>query len=341
MSLNEKHKQIKLLMSSSDIHGCGFMRVKQPAEFLQNHLPWVEYSLGFPPNDPRINEANIISLQRANNEYFQTWIPKIKETGTKLVSDMDDLLWGIPSSNLAHRHYPKKELDKLDFVMKNSDALTCSTIPLQGYLRDRFKIEPIVIPNMYHTPPDFIKPKNDKIRIGWHGSYTHAGDFDHHLVKAIRELKKKYDFEFHTFGFCPQFFKDIAIHTEWTGIDTFIQTLIGLNLDIGIIVAQDNFFNACKSNLKYIEYSLAKTVSVAHNVYPYSNTIDDGVNGFLIKKEKTDWKTYLEELIVNEELRVTMAERANEKVKKEFTFEGNGDLILSKYGELFTQLGFK
>lgn len=335
------NERIRMLMTSSDSYGCGFMRVKQPAEFLKQHFPWTEFNLGFPRFDPRLYDANIITLQRANNEFFQSWIPRIKETfGTKIVSDMDDNLWAMPATNLAHRDYPKKELDKLDFVLRNSDALTCSTVPLAEFLRDKFKVDPIIIPNMHHTPPDFIKPKNNKLRIGWHGSHTHNGDFDHHLVKAIRELKKKYDFEFHTFGFCPQFFKDIAIHTEWADFDNFIQTLIGINLDIGIVVATDNHFNKCKSNLKFIEYSLAKVASVAHSVYPYATTIEDGVDGFLVKKEKTDWKSYLEELIVNEELRRTMVEKANKKVTEQFTFEGNGDLVLAQYNLLFERLGF-
>jgi len=336
--MNERQDP-KLLLTSSDSFGCGYMRVKQPSEFLKQHYPWTEYRLGFPPNDPILEEANIIGLQRANNVFFQKWIPFAKSQGKKILSDMDDHLFAIPSSNLAHRHYPKAELQKLDWILSNSDVLTCSTIPLADVLEKRYGVRPVIIPNMYHTPKEFAKQENPVLRVGWHGSYTHNGDFDNHLVKAIRELKKKYNFEFHTFGFCPQFFKDIAIHHEWASIEEFIDTLIGINLDIGIIVADDNEFNKCKSNLKYIEYSLAKTVSVAHNVYPYATSIEDGVDGFLVKKTKTDWKNYLELLISDPLLRYNMSMMANEKVKNNFTFEGNGQLVLDKYEEVFNILG--
>lgn len=244
--MNEKYKDLKVVLNSSDVYGCGFMRVKQPAEFLQQHMNNVNYNMGFPPTDPRLEEADIIGLQRANNEFFKEWLPQIRGRGKKIVSDIDDLLWGIPAGNLAHNHYGRKELDKLDFVFKNSDEITTSTIPLAEYLKKRFGKEPIVIPNMYHTPEDFVKPENEKIRIGWHGSYTHKCDFDHHLWKAITALIKKYDIEFHTFGYCPPQYQDFAIHTEWSTIDDFMSTLIGLNLDIGIIVAANNDFNKCK-----------------------------------------------------------------------------------------------
>jgi len=666
--MNEKFKNIKYLATSSDIYGCGYMRVKQPAEFLKQHMNNVEYTLGFPPNDPRLEEVDVIGLQRANDIFFQKWLPYIKSKGKKIVSDIDDLIWGIPAGNLAHNHYNRKELDKLDFVFKQSDEITTSTIPLAEYLKKRFNKEPIIIPNMYHTPEDFIKPKNEKIRIGWHGSYcydektelltengwklfknldknekvaslnpvtnmleyhlpteyvdeqylgdmyygngshtnflvtpnhnmyasimkseknldfnfhsmeslegldfyvknmcnyegkevkyfvlpklknhdehliymddwlkffglwlsdaccvseydnqivlshyknnqylyiieqiakkykwnytknnsqliifneqlcnylnqigkeenkfvprellntssrqlkilfdwiikedvsigkdkrisystsslnlmndineiaikigvscinlninkktnkkydaylikfdykkkekivlkeevskvhyegriycvtvpyhtllvrregkmfwcgnTHKSDFSHYLGNAIRKLKEKYDFDFYTFGYCPPSYKSFAIHTEWSSIDDFMKTLISLNLDIGIIVAANNDFNKCKSNLKYIEYSLAKVVSVADNVYPYATTIDHEKDGFLIKNPKTDWYIYLEELILNEQKRLEIIDVANKKVKQQFTFEENGDLILRKYEELFERLGF-
>jgi glycosyltransferase involved in cell wall biosynthesis len=336
----DKYRDLKIMLNSSDSNGCGFMRVKQPAEFLKQHLPWTEYALGFPPNDPRTAEADVIQLQRACNDFFKEWIPAAKNFGKKVYSDIDDLMWGIPASNLAHRHYPRKELDKLDWIFRNSDAITTSTVPLAEFLNKRFGIEPIVIPNMYHAPKPFIKLPNEKVRIGWHGSYTHNGDFDHHLCNVLRDLVKNHNVEFHTFGFCPKYLKDIAIHTEWADIDNFIDVLIGLNLDIGIIVAEDNDFNKCKSNLKFIEYGLAKTVSVAHNVYPYATTIEHGVDGFLVKNKKTDWKEYLTLLVKDEELRKSIALKANEKVLRDFTFEGNGELILDQYSLLFERLGF-
>lgn len=103
------NERIRMLMTSSDSYGCGFMRVKQPAEFLKQHFPWTEFNLGFPRFDPRLYDANIITLQRANNEFFQSWIPRIKETfGTKIVSDMDDNLWAMPATNLLTEIIQKK-----------------------------------------------------------------------------------------------------------------------------------------------------------------------------------------------------------------------------------------
>lgn len=331
------NENLKILMTSSDTTGCGLLRTQLPATYLKKKYPWTEFRLGFPPQDPKLNEADVIFLQRATNEYFFDWIPKIQNEGKKIVFDIDDSLWSIPATNLAHRYYPTKELKKLEKVINLCDIITTSTIPLQQTLQDKFQKEVIVIKNLLPYEP-FEKTKNEKIRIGWAGSYTHNGDFDQHLVKAIRYVKQNYDVDFYTFGFTPQFFKDIAISVPWEDTQSYMKKLKELNFDIGLIVAEDNHFNRCKSNLKFIEYGLAKIAPIAHNTYPYQSTMYHLEDSFLVENPKKDWKNYLVELIENENTRIRIQNTAHENVKRNFTFEGEEDYFYSKYEEVFRKL---
>ena len=212
------------------------------------------------------------------------------------------------------------------------------TETIKETLENKFQKEVKVLPNLLPSF-DFEKPKNDKLRIGWAGSYTHNGDFDKHLVKALRDLKVKYDFEFYTFGFTPQFFKDICISIPWEETQTYMNKLKELNFDIGIIVAEDNRFNRCKSNLKFMEYGLTKIAPIAHNTYPYANSMTHGVDGFLVEKTKTDWKEYLELLITDENKRKELQDNANKTIKEQYTFENKGEWLVEQYKDIFSKLG--
>jgi len=332
---------LKILMTSSDQTGCGLVRTQLPALHLKTYFPWTQYRLGFPPSDPIINEADVIFIQRATNEFYFDWIPKVQSQGKKVIFDIDDSLRDIPASNLAHRYYPTKELKKLEHIMKLCDCITVSTEPLKQRIQSQLNRDDVYVIKNLLSYQSYEKPINSKLRIGWAGSYTHNGDFDKHLVNTLREIVKKYDVEFYTFGFTPQFFKNIAISIPWENTQTYEQKLKELNFDIGIIVAEDNIFNRCKSNLKFIEYGLAKIAPIAHNTYPYATTMTHGKDSFLIQNPKTDWKEYLIKLIEDDNLRIQMQNNAHETVKNNFTFESQGDWLIETYKDIFKSIGLK
>lgn len=335
--IKEKYGNKKLLMASSDSTGCGGYRILFPHNFLQPNFEWTQCFMGFPSGNPIINEADIVVIQRATHEFFQQWIPWMQSQGKKIIYDIDDDLWHIPASNLAHRHYNKAELKQVESIIKICDCVTTSTIPLKNWLETLTDKQVFVIPNHVWHHEMVEKPKNDKIKIGWAGSYTHNGDFDHNLIKYLRSLPTD-KVEISCVGFMPQFMKGFANLVPWIDFADYHKSFINLNWDIGVIVAEENTFNTCKSNIKYLEYSQAKCVSVAHNVYPYATTIDDGVDGFLVKNTKHDWKNYINQLIEDEPFRLQMANAAYEKVKQNFTYEFDSAIMEQRYIEVFDYL---
>jgi len=339
--LAAKYGHKKIMITSSDSTGCGLMRAEYPYRFLKDSFEWCEYSSGFPSSDPRIYEADIVWLQRPLHEFFLTYIPEMQKQGKHVIIDLDDTLWHIPASNLAHVHYPTKILKKVDAVFNLASCLTTSTVPLRELLVERFKKETFILPNHLIQDEIFIqgnKPKNDKIKIGWAGSYTHAGDFNHHIANALRSLPKD-KVEIYCMGYMPNGFGSFATALPWIETTQFHRTFREQNWDIGIMVADNNMFNTCKSNLKFLEYGATKTAVVGHSVYPYANTVNHGVNGFLVQKDKTDWKEYLNTLVENESLRLQMAENAYFDVKRNFTYEENYENLEQRYLDIFEYLG--
>lgn len=335
--LKDKFGNKKVILASSDSTGCGGYRTYYPYLFLKDNFEWIEHFFGFPSGNPIIHEADVVFIQRATHEFFPPWIKWMQSVGKRVVYDIDDNLWAIPSANLAHRHYPPRELKKVDAVINACDCITTSTLPLKKFLEERFQKQVFYIPNhIWHRDLE-VKPKNEKVQIGWAGSYTHNGDFDHHLVNVLRNLPKD-KVDIFCVGFHPQYLKPFSTLVPWIDFKEYHEKFCALNWDIGVIVAEENLFNRCKSNIKYLEYSQARCVSVAHGVYPYSTTIDDGVDGFLVNNTKYDWKSHIYRLIEDEPFRLKMADKAYEKIKAQFTYEFDDIPHEYRYLELFEYL---
>ena len=335
--LKEKYGRKKIFITSSDNTGCGGFRTYFPYKFLQPNFDWIEHSYGFPQNHPNIMEADIIWVQRATHESFPEMFAQLQKLGKKIIYDLDDTLWDIPATNLSHRYYPRKELRKVEAVMRSCDCLTTSTVPLQEFLQKKVDTPVFILPNHVWHQEFGEKPKNEKIKIGWAGSYTHNGDFDHYLVDVLRNLPTD-KVEFHTFGFNPQYLKPFSKFTEWIEFEKYHDAFMEMNWDIGIIVANNNMFNKCKSNIKYFEYSQMKCVSIASSTYPYVNTIEHGVDGFLIDNIKTDWKTHIYRMIEDEPYRLEIANKAYDKVASKYTWESQRDVIEQRYLDIFDYL---
>jgi glycosyltransferase involved in cell wall biosynthesis len=329
-------KNTSMFFTSGDNSGCFLYRTKYPAEMLNK-----AFYAGFPVGHEETKRCKVIQLQRATNEYFIETIPKAQAEGKKIIYDIDDNLFEIPSYNPAFRPYNKKVLDVTKTIIKLCDAVTVSTEPLKEYfLHNNIAKNIYVIPNFLHDIPDYRDNSSDEIIIGYHGTNTHCGDFDAKLVGALRKVLEKYDnVKFVCVGYNPLPEKNNPKVTfiPFVQIDDFFDTIYNLKFDIGIAPLRNNIFNKCKSNIKYLEYSACSTATIAQDVYPYSNTITHMENGLLVKNEK-EWIKYLELLINDITLRKTISKNANEHVSKNFTYKHNGDIIDKIYTKVLESI---
>jgi glycosyltransferase involved in cell wall biosynthesis len=296
--------------------------------------------MGFPPNDPRLATQDVIFVQRINHEFFLEWIPAMQQAGKKIVLDMDDNIWEIPSGNLAHRYYPKEITRRMTEIVKLVDAVTTSTIPLGEYI-SKWNPNVVVVPNMIHSTYAYKEMiNNEKLRIGWAGSYTHAFEFPAELIKYLRDrtINKK-DVEIIFSGFAPNYVKGFVHEVHgWVDADNWLEFLFNLNLDIGFAVVENNMFNKCKSNLKFLEYSGCSVPTIARSQYPYDNSIDHNETGLIVTHDKRGWNEAFDQLINDKSERDRLRKNAWQFVHDNFTYENNGSMIIERYIELFDHL---
>lgn len=158
----------------------------------------------------------------------------------------------------------------------------------------------------------------EKIYIGYFsGSHTHNMDFLM-IVPALFTVMAKHQNVFLKLGGCievpPQLldFKNritIFPFTNWKQLPNEIASV-----DINLAPLEDTLFHHCKSENKWLEAALVKTVSVISDNPELCHVISSWNTGILCKTQD-DWRNALEILVTNHILRATIAENAYVEAK--------------------------
>jgi glycosyltransferase involved in cell wall biosynthesis len=334
-----KNDMKKLLFVSSDMSGCYWYRSYLPSKYLSNHfITSVEQGFN-PDNVYKYLDNDIIVLQRHNEPNILKFIDIAHSLGKQVWFDIDDLLWNLPASNCARFYWKNNTIKDMSRLIERCDAVTTSTIPIAQYLK-RFNKNVHVFANMVEP---HLKDKiiNDKLRILYAGSSTHKADFDSSVIHSIKHIIAKYDIEFYFVGFMPDEFNnpiysDKVRFVEGVPVEKYTGTLQALNPDIAIMPLADNMFNSAKSNLKFLENTLAGAVSIGSDIYPYRESIISGSDGFICKNKAKIWIDTFERLIEDERLRNDVYKNAVNTVSTKYMWNSkNIEQVAKRYVDIY------
>jgi len=242
------------------------------------------------------------------------------KTKTAIYVDMDDNVFDIPPSSSANKYWPEEAKLNFKFFAENIAGIICSTEPLAEVMRE-YNDNVVVIPNK--IDPDMWKPRAKKgpIKIGWTYSNTHREEA-HMFPKIMEGVKKRHpEVEFQIVSgkavgaktLDPCYFKD------------FPKKLTKWNWDISLGLLESNPFNDAKSNIKWLESTMAKSVFVGSNELPYNTSIVNGKTGFLCKTVDEFVDTICT-LIEDEELRKDIVNNARKEVLKNWNIQTSKNL---------------
>lgn len=161
-------------------------------------------------------------------------------------------------------------------------------------LADRFRfINPcmVVFENQMATLGRVDRQTSKRVILGWAGSSSHKRD-----IEAVRDVIGQIMHTYSQVHFA--FMGDEAIYNTLSaaipvgrGIYTPAGTLDDYlcfvqKLDIGIAPLQDNPYNRCRSDIKFLEYASRGVVSVLSSLPPYEESVRHGENGFLYESSE-------------------------------------------------------
>ena len=172
-----------------------------------------------------------------------------------------------------------------------------------------------------------VKKDNDKIILGYlSGSITHNPDFELIMPAIIKIMDKYSNVYLKIVGILDipeelKKYKDRIMTTSFISWEELPKVIA--SIDINLAPLEESLFNNAKSENKWTEASLVKTVTIASNVGAF-NVINNNVDGILVENNAKDWYENLQKLIDNKELRNEIANNAFNRVLKEYisTYSG-------------------
>jgi glycosyltransferase involved in cell wall biosynthesis len=303
----------RILYVVEDMWGCAWYRAHVPGTELMRRGH--EVVLHDRIHGPSLEMSDVVIFQRPSLPNSIKAVEYARNAGKLVVVDIDDDLWNIHTSNPAFASWNGTGcLEVLQDCMSAANLVTVATQDLVSVARP---INPNVrvIPNMLpaeHWPSERVRRDGkERLVVGWAGSPSHAIDLVE-LTGTVETLLESYPHvEVAIAGMRNVPFKP---HKRLRFIDPVMieqYPSILAQFDIGMIPLADGRFNRCKSDLKFLEYSMIGIPSVASKVGPYEGSVEHGVNGFLARNAK-DWLKHLRRLVEDAALRDSIGQAARE-----------------------------
>jgi|688.fasta_scaffold119993_3 hypothetical protein len=188
----------------------------------------------------------------------------MKDCGLKLIYELDDNLFEIPDNFSIKQAFNKEVLGTIEYLIRISDLVIVSTQALADYIEDKFQVKCEVVNNGIDLNRYPIQPYNENGGLVWRGSRTHIEDlrtfrseleaieehisfWSHDPVKDRPYLSiKSYDF------------------VKPMDIMYYMHNIRQIKPRGIITPLEANLFNACKSNIAYLEATIAGAISYSN-----------------------------------------------------------------------------
>ena len=313
--------------------------------------------------------SDVIVSQCATSEKYLDYVLENKGK-KKFVLDYDDNIFDISPYNPAYKDHGTKSVyvvmdndekvslwehgrdgfdilknqEKMEIFKETIRAVDLITTPspiLSGMFKMRGAKNVKVIKNFidFETWFPINLVKDDYIRIGYQGGWSHYEDFIE-IKEAISKIMDKHKNVLlvimgqHYDGSLKGIDKDRIIIEKWMSVESYPWKFKSLNIDIGIAPLYTNSFSNCKSEIKWEEYGSLEIPCVASNIPPYNLNIDHNKTG-LLASNQDEWVEYLELLIDDKETRRLIGKNARKEIEENYSLDKEIVQYKNAYESLF------
>lgn len=351
---------MRVYFISSGLQGCFAVRCLLP--LAANGWDGDQTSLNLDTKTPEnktiaARASDVVVFHRPDDPRKLELARLLKANGKKIVYDNDDTFkddGGVKLNEYMDAERLRTGLERinktLDAFISEADLVTCSTEFLAEEYR---KLNPnvIVLPNcvdpFYFDEP--LKNETNVMRVGIVGSIGITSDMDV-LKPIIEHFKDDKRIKFVLFSLPPD--KKHKLYTEefkfWEGLDVewqpfvdmqeYYDVLNNLRLDLMIIPRADNYFNRCKSNLKFLEASMFEIPVIAQSFpdgkSPYQVNSQDAEH-MVLATDAENFISKIEYMINYPKFRIEMGQKAKEYVLANYNIENNGVKWLEAYKTMY------
>jgi glycosyltransferase involved in cell wall biosynthesis len=247
----------------------------------------------------------------------------------KYIYDFDDAIWLPNYSETNARFHRLKAYWKVRYCIKWAGSISAGNDYLANYTR-KFNSNVQVIPTTIDTENhhNLITDYNqEKLVIGWTGTHTTMRYLDF-IVPVIKELEKKYDFEFLVISNeAPAYHLKSLRFLKWKR-ESEITDLA--RISIGVMPLEMDIWSEGKCGFKGLQYMSLGIPALMSPVGVNTQIVSHEVNGFLPVKLE-DWKVQLEKLLTDVDLRKKIGEAGKKTINERYSVLSNQSNYLSLF----------
>ena len=283
-----------------------------------------------------IDQADIIVIQRFYpRKGTIPFIEKMLSSGKPVIYEVDELLTDLPEGH-SRKFWARETAELLPWLLPRVTAITVST-PLLAKAFSSMNPSIHVVPNLVDT--ELFRPASPKstgpVVIGFSATAPHAPDLLC-IEKALFRVAERYgnNVAFSFMGHAtPGFstlpgFRSVDFQKDYA---SYGNALSSSGIDIAIVPLQDNRFNSCKSNIKWLEYSACGIAGIYADLPPYNTSVEHGKSGVLVNDDPDKWFQAMCLLIDHPELRHSIAQQANRHVISQHSLKEGAHALHNLY----------
>jgi glycosyltransferase involved in cell wall biosynthesis len=287
----------------------------------------------------RNEKPSVVVLSRYTEARVLPLLQLARRHGVPTIFHLDDDLLDVPMSLGAERYefYQNAEkLQNLRHALNLVDLVYASTQPLAQRLVDHGITNDIFTGNIYCSidPSKLVEPLPATGPVfGYMGTGGHSQDLALVIPTIARLMREMPTLRFETFGTVPpppELAEFGSRYSHYPGVikyEGFLQRLGELGWWVGIAPLEDNAFNRCKADTKWVEYSMAGMAVVASDLPVYHRACDGGAG--LNAASSGEWYVQLNALLRDGALRRRTIASAREKLVGHYTHDALQRQLLS------------
>lgn len=275
---------------------------------------------------------DLLVLSRYTSPNGVEWIAQSRNAGIPVIFHIDDDLLSVPESlgEAKFKAYNSPErLQALRENIESSDLLYVSTPELAKRFHQHGVRVPVIAGDLYCSVASneigALEPPATGPVIGYMGTAGHSADLAMILPAICEVMDAIPSLQFEVFGTIrmpPQVerfgsrVRHLAPVVDYANFIPFLRTL---GWWVGLAPLEDNTFNRCKADTKWVEYSLAGMAVVASDLPVYHRACADGAG--TLAASNADWSRAVYELVHKPQEREKMIEAAQTKLRKSYSRE--------------------
>jgi len=275
-----------------------------------------------------IMQGDVFIVQRDANQFVVEVIQLIKRMGKPIIFDIDDLLTELPDF-LSHHQLLIDNQYYLQQALKESTVVSTTTKRLSRVLQ-KYNDNINIIPNCVEcSTKDVISHSNVKskeVSLIVASSDKVLVDM---VIESIFKIQKQLGVKVITIGPISLEFIKAGITVEQYEImpyEDFLNLIRNTSNLIGIIPLDNSVFSSCKSPIKYFDYSLAGVPTLASNLPPYLDFIENENTGLLVNNNNNAWFNAIKDVILSSQIRSHLADMARYYVVENYSLEYSAKL---------------